>query len=194
VAPVPFMWYSSDWAVATVDPDISAVVTHTPGLTSVWIETLDKKLRSNPVEIGVVNIKAISIKPPELTLQAGQIQQLEAIVNDRDNREFSDVYLTWLQDDSAVVSVTATGKVIARRQGTTTIQVGDDNYTDDSCKCIVTVTPSTGTRDQGGKNFPRIRLSEIEPDPLNPATCLHRMVRSTNQRHNTSRITSGLST
>ncbi|HMD85778.1 MAG TPA: Ig-like domain-containing protein [Terriglobia bacterium] len=168
VAPVPFMWYSSDWAVATVDSDISAVVTHTPGVTSVWIETLDKKLRSNPVEIEVVNIKAISIRPPELTLQAGQIQQLEAIVNDRDNREFSDVYLTWLQDDSAVVSVTATGKVIARRQGTTTIQVGDDNYTDDSCKCIVTVTPSTGPRDQGGKNFPRIRLSEIEPDPLNP--------------------------
>ena len=168
VAPIPFMWCSSDWAVATVDSDINAVVTHTPGITSVWIETLDKKLRSNAVEIEVVNIKSISIMPLELTLQAGQIHQLEAIVHDRDNREFSDVYLTWLQDDSAVVSVTSMGKVIARRQGTTTIQVGDDNYTDDSCKCVVTVIPSTGTGDQGGKNFPRIRLSEIEPDPLNP--------------------------
>ncbi len=166
VGAVPFMWNSSDWAVATVDSDIHAVVTHTPGVTSVWIETLDKKLRSNAVDIEVVNIKSISIRPSELTIQAGKIHQLEAIVHDRDDREFSDVYLTWLQDDSAVVSVTATGKVIGRRQGTTTIQVGDDNYTDDSCRCIVTVIPSTGT--DGGKNFPKIILSEIEPDPLNP--------------------------
>ena len=166
VGAAPFMWNSSDWAVATVDSDINAVVTHTPGVTSVWIETLDKKLRSNAVDIEVVNIKSISIRPSELTIQAGKVHQLEAIVHDRDNREFSDVYLTWLQDDSAVVSVTATGKVIGRRQGTTTIQVGDDNYTDDSCRCIVTVIPSTGT--DGGKNFPRIILSEIEPDPLNP--------------------------
>jgi len=168
VAPIPFMWCSSDWAVATVDSDINAVVTHTPGVTSVWIETLDKKLRSAAVEIEVVNIKSINIKPPELTIQAGKIHQLEAIVHDRDGREFSDVYLTWLQDDSAIVSVTATGKVIGRRQGTTTIQVGDDNYTDDSCRCVVTVIPSTGTEDQGGRNFPKIVLSEIEPDPLNP--------------------------
>jgi len=168
VAPVPFMWNSSDWAVATVDSDIHAVVTHTPGVTSVWIETLDKKLRSNAVDIEVVNIQSISIRPSELTIQAGKIHQLEAVVVDREYREFSDVYLTWLQDDSAIVSVTATGKVIGRRQGTTTIQVGDDNYTDDSCRCIVTVIPSTGTDDQGGKNFPKIILSEWEPDPLNP--------------------------
>ncbi len=57
VAPIPFMWNSSDWAVATVDSDIHSVVTHTPGVTSVWIETLDKKLRSNAVDIEVVNNK-----------------------------------------------------------------------------------------------------------------------------------------
>jgi hypothetical protein len=166
VGAVPFMWNSSDWAVATVDPDISAVVTHTPGVTSVWIETLDKKLRSNAVDIEVVNIKSISINPPQLSIQAGKFCQLEAVVEDRDGEKFSDVYLTWLQDDSSIVSVTATGKVIGRRQGTTTVQAGDDNYSDDSCRCVVTVTPSTG--DHGGRNFPRIVLSEIEPDPLNP--------------------------
>jgi hypothetical protein len=162
------MWYSSDWAVATVDPDINSVVTHTPGVTSVWIETLDKRLRSNAVDIEVVDVRSILIRPADLTIQAGRVQQLEALVTDGAGRQFSDVYLTWLQDDSSIVSVTGTGKVIGRRQGTTTVQAGDDNYSDDACRCVVTVIPATGGEGEGGKNFPKIRLSEIEPDPLNP--------------------------
>ena len=168
VAPTPFVWYSSDWAVATVDTDINTVVTHSPGTTSVWVETHDKKLRSNAVDIEVVNIKSIDIDPSELTMEAGEIRQLHAVVRDDNGREFSDVYLTWLQDDSAVVSVTATGKVIGRRQGRATVQAWDDNYMDDACQCIVEITPALNSDEKGGKNFPKVILSEIEPDPLNP--------------------------
>ncbi len=67
-----------------------------------------------------------------------------------------------------MVSVTATGKVIGRRQGITTVRAWDDNYMDDSCRCLVTVTPATDTEGRGGRNFPKIVLSEIEADPLNP--------------------------
>ena len=168
VAAIPFLWYSSDWAVATVDPDINALVTHAPGVTSVWIETLDNKLRSNAVDVEVLKIVAISVEPKELTVPAGNIQQLRAVVRDERGREFSDVYLTWLQDDSSVVSVTATGKVIGRRQGTTTITACDDNYLEESCQCAVLVTPADEKGDRGGKNFPKILLSELDPDPLNP--------------------------
>src|SRR5207245_884552 len=122
----------------------------------------------NAVDIEVVNIKSITINPSDLTIEAGKVRQLQAVVRDSEGGEFSDVYLTWLQDDSAVVSVTATGKVIGRRQGTTTVRAWDDNYMDDSCQCVVTVTPATNRPDGGGKNFPKIVLSEIEADPMNP--------------------------
>jgi hypothetical protein len=168
VAAVPFLWHSSDWAVATVDPDINALVTHSAGITSIWIETLDNKLRSNAVDVEVLKVVGISVEPTELSIAAGNIQQLSAVVKDERGREFSDVYLTWLQDDSSVVAVTGTGKVIGRRQGTTTITACDDNYLEESCQCSVTVTASDEAGDHSGKNYPKILLSELDPDPLNP--------------------------
>lgn len=135
VAAVPFLWFSSDWAVATVDSDISAVVTHAPGLTTIWLETLDKKIRSNAVDIEVVDVESISVEPKGMEIPAGSINQLRAVVTDKEGREFSGVYLTWLQEDSSIVSVTATGKVIGRRQGTTSVHACDDNYLEESSRC-----------------------------------------------------------
>jgi Big-like domain-containing protein len=168
VAAIPFLWYSSDWAVATVDPDINALVTHAPGVTSIWVETLDNRLRSNAIDVEILKIKGISVQPKELSVAAGTIHRLQAVVTDDHGRDFSDVYLTWLQDDSSVVSLTATGKVIGRRQGVTTVTACDDNYMEESSQCAVTVTASDDKGDGSGKNFPKILLSELDPDPLNP--------------------------
>jgi hypothetical protein len=168
VSPPAHAWFSSDWAVATVDPT-RGVVTHTPGTTEIWAETADGKLRAEPIRLEVLDTMSIRVEPQALELAAGKIQQLMAVVTTRDGAEHRDVFMTWLPDDSSVAYVTPTGRVIGRKPGKTTVRAADERCFEETGGCDVTVTPAQmlpGNND--GKAYPKILLSEIEPDPLNP--------------------------
>jgi len=167
VAPPPYLWYSSDWAVATVDEN--RVVTHTPGKVEVWLETADGRLRSQHLEIDVIDIERSRIEPATITLCAGQVLQLKAIVTDRAGHEHSDAFLTWLQDDSSIVHVTPSGRVMAQKQGATQIYAVDERCMNHALPCEVEVLPAqVPPGSQDGRSYPRILLSEVDEDPLNP--------------------------
>ena len=168
VASPAYLWHSSDWAVATVDQK-EGIVTHTPGVVDLWIETTDKKLRSTPIRIEVIDTVRAVIEPQSLEVTAGRFHQLGVRVHDRAGVEHTDVFMTWVQDDSSVVSVTASGKVIGRKPGATTIYAMDDQCVDAAGACHVTVVAAeAGPGDASGKGYPRILMSEIDPDPLHP--------------------------
>jgi hypothetical protein len=168
VAAPAYEWHSSDWAVATVDPK-EGVVTHTPGNVELWVETTDGRLRSPPVQIEVVDAVATRVDPPSIEVGAGKIEQLAVTVTDRAGKEHNDVFMTWMQDDSSIVSITASGKVIGRKPGATTVYAMDEQCLQSPGACHITVVPAeTGPGDAGGKAYPRILLSDIDPDPLNP--------------------------
>ena len=163
-----YLWHSSDWAVATVDPN-EGVVTHTPGSVELWVETTDGRLRSHPVRIEVVDAIGARIEPNTVEIGAGNFQHLAVTVKDRNGQEHEDVFMTWIQDDSSVVSVTATGKIIGRKAGVTAVYAMDERCEGSPGACHVTVLPAeTGPGDSGGKAYPRILLSEYDADPLNP--------------------------
>jgi len=167
VAAPAYLWYSSDWAVATVDDN--RLVTHSPGRVEVWVESLDGKIRSNTVEISVLDTVKSRIEPSTVDLRAGTILQIEPIVTDREGLEHRDVYVTWIQDDSSIVDITATGKLIGQKQGQTKIYAMDERMMNHSSPCSVTVTPAEVLPgDEPGRAYPRILLSEVDPDPLNP--------------------------
>jgi hypothetical protein len=168
VAPPAFMWHSNDWAVATVDQE-NRVVTHTPGEVEVWVETIDGRLRSPHLLIQVLDTLRARVEPPVISIKTGQVEQLAAVVTDREGREHADVYMTWLQEDSGIVFVTGGGRVIGQKAGTTKVFAVDERCLGHSSPCTVEVTPAAVVSGSGpGTSFPRILLSEVTPDPLNP--------------------------
>ena len=167
VAPPAYLWHSDDWAVATVDEN--RIVTHAPGEVEIWLETLDGELRSDPVRIEVLDILSCRVEPEEVDLKFGQIRQLTPVVTDRDGNRHTDVYMTWLQDDSSVVYVSAFGKVIAQKQGETRVYAGDDRCMNASQPTEVKVSAADILPgDEAGRSYPKILLSEVDIDPLNP--------------------------
>jgi hypothetical protein len=167
VAPPPYLWHSSDWAVATVDEN--RVITHSPGEVDLWVETLDGRLRSAAIRLEVLDTVSCRIEPTSLIINAGQVRQLAALVTDRAGGQHTDVYMTWIQDDSSVVYVTGFGRVIAKKQGETKVYAADERCMEHSTPARVVVQPSERLPgDDNGRAYPRILLSEVDPDPLNP--------------------------
>ena len=168
VAQPGFLWHSSDWAVATVDSK-QGIVTHGPGTVDIWLETVDRRLRSDPVRIDVLDIVSAEVEPNNLELQAGEIRELGVRVQDRAGNKHEGVFMTWLQDDSSVLAITATGKVIGRKPGATTVMALDERCVNNPGAAHITIVPpDVGTGDQPGKAYPKILMSEIDPDPLHP--------------------------
>jgi hypothetical protein len=167
VAAPAFLWHSSDWAVATVDEN--RVVTHAPGTTTIWLETIDANIRSNHVDITVLDTMSCRVEPDSIEVKAGSIAEVEAIVTERDGLEHRDVYMTWLQDDSSIVEVTTTGKIVGQKQGASKIYALDERTMNNAVGCDVTVRPAEILPGQKpGRSYPRILLSEVDADPLNP--------------------------
>ena len=141
VAPPAYEWRSSDWAVATVDSQGGAV-THTPGVVDLWVETVDGRLRSSPIQIQVIDTVEARIETATLETPAGRFHQLDVHVKDREGDIHDDVFMTWVQDDSSVVSVSRTGKVIGRKVGATAVYAMDEQCINSPGACHVTVLPA----------------------------------------------------
>lgn len=160
---VSYEWESGDWAVATVDGDLNMITTHTPGKTAISAVCKDSGLRSNEVDLEVLNIRDLALSPEEMEVGAGGRQPITATVHTRDGRELEGVYLIWTEDNSEVVSVGSSGMVFGLTPGTTTVTAGD-NQAMAARPTRITVLKA-GEKD-GGTGFPRILLSEIDDDPL----------------------------
>jgi hypothetical protein len=164
---VPYRWNSSDWNVGTVDEDLFRVITHSPGETEVWAETLEGKIVSNRVKVTVLDIKNIKMKDETLEMTVGRFKALSAEVEVRSGAKYESVYLNWIADNIEVVRVGEAGVVWAIATGTTEVTAGDDRA-QASPGTIVTVVEGVGSGKQKGRGFPQILLSGIDPDPFEP--------------------------
>jgi len=167
IRPVSFHWASEDNNIAIVDEDLMLVQTFSFGTTKIYAETADGKIRSNVVPLEVVRILDIRIAPHEIEMEAGSRRKLEAICKLFDGSEVSNVYLTWLENNSSVVRVSSSGLVYAFSPGKTEVIA-----TDDSCRsetpALLTVIPASGEGKGQGKNRgkgPRILISEVDTGP-----------------------------
>jgi hypothetical protein len=164
VRAVPHEWYSTDWAVATVDSDLSTVNTHQPGKTVLSVVCKDTGVSSNSVEIEVLDIAKIELSPPSIELHAGSRHPIDVVVTTTDQRKENGVYLIWTENDRSVASVSSSGMVFGLVPGTTEVGAADNQ--------AEAVTPTrvkvldAKEKGQRGSGFPRILLSEIDLDPL----------------------------
>ena len=164
----PFEWESSDWAVATVDGELNMISTHMPGLSTIYAVCKDSGLRSNCVDLEVLNIRDVELSPKEIEIAAGSRQPISATVHTNDERLLQGVYLIWMENSSAVVSVGSSGMVFGLAPGKTTVTAGD-NQAMATHPTQVTVLKADEKRINGGSGFPCILLSEIDEDPLGEA-------------------------
>ena len=160
---VPYEWESSDWAVATVDGGLSMITTHSPGQASITAVCKNSGLRSNTVELEVLDIRDVVLSPTEIEMPAGSRRPIAATVLTKDGRRLEGVFLIWTEDSSEVVSVGSSGMVFGLAAGNTTVTAGDNQALAANPSQVSVVEPD---EDDGGSGFPRILLSEIDPDPL----------------------------
>ena len=167
VASPPYLWWSDDWAVATVDDN--KIVTHAPGDVEIWLETEDKRIRSEPIRITVIDTVSSRVQPPEVEVKAGEGCHLTAIVTDRSGVEHEDVFMTWVQDDSSVVRLGSTGLMVGQKQGSTAVYAIDEQCADSAVPAVIVVKPADDLPgNEGGRAYPKILLSEVDEDPLHP--------------------------
>ena len=168
IRPVPYEWDSSDWAVATVDVELNMITTHMPGTSTISAICKDSGLRSNCVDLEVLNIRDITLSPKRIEIAAGSRQPIAAKVKTKDGRILEGVYLIWTENNSEVASIGSSGMVFGLTLGTTTVTAGDDQAMAADPTQINVLKADEKSKD-GGTGFPRILLSEIDDDPLGEA-------------------------
>ena len=160
---VPYEWESSDWAVATVDGGLGMITTHSPGQTAISAVCKNSGLRSNDVQLEVLDIQDVVLSPTEIELPAGSRRPIAATVLTKDGRRLEGVFLIWTEDSSEVVSVGSSGMVFGLTPGITTVTAGDNQAL---AANSAQVSVFEADENDGGSGFPRILLSEIDDDPL----------------------------
>jgi hypothetical protein len=164
----PYRWHSADWNVATVDEDLFRVVTHTPGRTEIWAETIEgKPIPSNRVQLTVLDIREVRMAEDQVEVAAGHLRQLRALVEDRAGTRYEGVYLNWIADNDQVVRVGPAGVVWAITKGSAEVTAGDDRALA-TPGTKVDVIEALGSGKGKGFGYPQVLLSGIDPDPFEP--------------------------
>lgn len=156
----PYRWVSYDTNVALVDEDLRIVNTFTPGVTRIWAETTNGVLRSNAVELEVVEIVGIEVVPDVLRLVVGSRSKFEAICRLEDGQKRKDVYLVWTENNPRVARVAGSGQVFGFEVGETEVVAGDDHFGFSSGARVQVSLPDSR---QGG--YPIVLVSDIHRDP-----------------------------
>jgi hypothetical protein len=156
-------WTSDNEAVASVDDAIRVINTNAVGQAHLHCETFDKKITSNSVKLEVVDIASIKLDPDNIELHAGSRRHLNATCLLTSGEEASDVALIWLESNSSVARVSASGMVFGFAEGTTDVTASDDHVSAEN-SVVVTVLPGE-TAGGSGSGYPRVLISDNDPDP-----------------------------
>lgn len=172
VGPVPYVWRSSDWEVATADEDSLTIRTHQPGKTELWAESLEAGAHSVPVKsnrlvLEVLDIERLEIIPALVRIRAGSFASLTAVAILRNKDRKDGVFVDWTEDNSAIAKVSPAGVVYGVARGSTKAIAADAHCTSDEVP-IEVLDPIHGTQ-----GYPQIKLSDIDEDPLNPGRFPH---------------------
>lgn len=166
IRPVPYRWISDDTNVAMVDDILLTINTFSFGKTEIYAETLDGRLRSNPVQLEVVHLYDIQIVPEIIEINSGSRASLTAICTLASGEKTSDVYLVWTEGNSRVARVSPAGMVFGFEPGETDVTAGDNHcISKKTGKVVVKPSEKGGPGSQRGRGFPLILISEIDPDP-----------------------------
>ena len=160
IRPVPVEWQVSDWNVCGFDEEVSAIRTYSPGTVHISART-NQGIRSNSVEVTVLNLREIEIRDTEIEIRQGERRLLHTRCVDRNNTEYSDVHLVWVSNSSSIAEVGEHGFVTGVIPGCTQIYAMEDRAQSVN-HATVTVIPIGGD----SKSYPELLLSEEQSGPF----------------------------
>lgn len=128
-------WSSSNTSVATVDPE-GNITPVKAGKATITATAQDASGVKATCELTVLqHVESISLATPEVTLNVGESASLAATVSPSDA---FDKNIRWTSSDDAVVTVSSTGQITARKRGTAVITAtAEDGGKDASCEVTV---------------------------------------------------------
>ncbi len=130
------IWSSSDPTIATVDSDgnVLALMLGTATITATTLDGGHAAEATVVVSENIINVINISIDPLSVTLDEGDLQQLNATIEPANATNQS---ISWTSDDASIVSVNSDGLIMGLQAGSTQVNAISD---DGSFVATVTVT------------------------------------------------------
>jgi uncharacterized protein YjdB len=119
-----YVWYSTDTGIVVVD-DKGVITTVGPGTAEVVAESVNGTASSTCI------VHSLGISRSSITLEQYDSYWLDVIGNDNNST------VTWRSSNPRVCTVDSSGKVVARKAGTTTVTAV---LNDKTLTCTVTVT------------------------------------------------------
>lgn len=158
-------WASQNTSVATVDASSGLVTGVKAGATRIYARSKEYPDQQGYCEVTVIQdatLKSISLSPSELTLTIGQTSTLTVIYTPE---YAANKKVSWASSNGDVATVSDEGRVIAIKEGTTTITATSEEggYT---ASCAVTVGNESGARVYYKLNRGTDLYLNGEPDPL----------------------------
>jgi uncharacterized protein YjdB len=143
VSGAEIQWSSLNPSVATVDQ--GGVVTSKSLGQALIVAASVCCSAADTTDVDVDQIATeISVTPTSLTLEIGESEQLVAVVKDQNGHEISNPAITWSSNNTYVATVSSAGLVLAKAEGTVTIQAQSGNAAGESA-LDVTSEPLPGT-------------------------------------------------
>lgn len=166
VRAVPYRWVPGNLEMLDTDDDINVLTSRTPGATTVVLETYDGAVRSDEYPVEVVEVVSIELDPSEVVLHMYKRQFIKSTSVTTDGRTLHDVHLRWESTDESVAITTSMGAISGRSIGTALVSAMDDvAVTTNPVAVTVIEEEETDDDGKGGKRFPRILVSGVNPDP-----------------------------
>ena len=159
VRPIPVSWEISDWNVCSVDEDERHIRTNAPGVAVISVVT-SQGIRSNAVQVNVLDLKEIEIRDAEIEIRQGERRLIHTRSVDRSDAEYHDVRLVWVSNSSSIAEVGEHGFVTGVSPGQTQVYAMD-GYAQSVNHATVTVTPVGGD----SRRYPELLLSEEQQGP-----------------------------
>ncbi len=163
--------YSVDWFISDSnvlgehEKHMNLLFTKNSGTTKIHAVSKKNKIKSNSVEISVLDISKINLKNNFIELKERTSSKINYEILDVNGNKYNSCYLTYTSNNENIIGTSPVGLLSGIGQGETELTAMTEDCFSNSVKVSVKENPNPPKQKGGG--FPTVLCSGIDDDPLN---------------------------